>query len=155
VSIKTHDDTDLTEKQWQIIKKMVPPQKKDHNKSIGGGLSTPSFFWYEPVVSGGICRVIFLIGRPFTMSFGTGETPGFGKRFTMPYAVCLDSQTVKTTESSGDRGYDGEKKINGHKRHIIVDTLGLIMAIVIQRRIFRMMMVQNLFLRNLVIHSSV
>jgi putative transposase len=44
---------------------------------------------------------------------------------------CVDSQTVKTTESGGERGYDGGKKINGRKRHIIVDTLGLIMAMVI------------------------
>ena len=42
----------------------------------------------------------------------------------MPSVGIMDSQMVKTTESGGERGYDGGKKINGRKRHIMVDTLG-------------------------------
>ena len=48
-----------------------------------------------------------------------------------PSACCIDSQTVKTTEAGGQRGYDAGKKVNGRKRHIIVDTLGLILAVVV------------------------
>jgi putative transposase len=48
-----------------------------------------------------------------------------------PSAACVDSQTVKTTEMGGVHGYDGAKKINGRKRHIVVDTLGLLLAIVV------------------------
>ena len=48
-----------------------------------------------------------------------------------PSAVCIDSQSVKTTEMGGpERGYDGGKKINGRKRHLLVDTLGLLLVIV-------------------------
>ena len=52
-------------------------------------------------------------------------------RKTSPSAAIIDSQTVKTTEAGGERGYDAAKKINGRKRHIVVDTLGLIVAVVV------------------------
>jgi putative transposase len=62
----------------------------------------------------------------------TPQAPGKeGMREPTPSAACVDSQTVKTTELGGEHGYDGAKKINGRKRHIVVDTLGLLLAVVV------------------------
>lgn len=43
----------------------------------------------------------------------------------------MDSQSVKCTAVPGERGYDAGKKVNGRKRHILVDTLGLLLAVVV------------------------
>ena len=48
-----------------------------------------------------------------------------------PTGACLDSQSVKCTAAPGVRGYDAGKKVNGRKRHILVDTLGLLLAVVV------------------------
>jgi putative transposase len=48
-----------------------------------------------------------------------------------PSAAIIDSQSVKTTEQGGPHGYDGGKKVNGRKRHILVDTLGLLLQVVV------------------------
>jgi putative transposase len=48
-----------------------------------------------------------------------------------PSAASIDSQSVKTTEVGGERGYDGAKKLTGRKRHIFVDTLGLLLAVTV------------------------
>lgn len=43
-----------------------------------------------------------------------------------PTVLCIDSQSVKTSKAGEDRGYDGGKRVKGRKRHIVVDTNGIL-----------------------------
>ena len=54
-------------------------------------------------------------------------------REATPSAAIIDSQSVRTTEAGGPRGYDGGKNVSGRKRHLLVDTLGLVMGIVVHK----------------------
>ena len=140
--------SDLTGREWELIAPMLPPAKRggrprttDLRAVVDAILyiASSGCQWrmlpkdFPPVstVQGYFYawRDSFLwqsINHLLVMS--TRELEG---REASPTAGVIDSQSVKTTESGGVCGYDAGKKVKGRKRHIMTDTLGLLLFAVI------------------------
>ena len=111
----------------------------------------PCYICSPPAVSGRCCLRITRTGARFTATFAPGKTtaPGSGctwerlhhrlrrwarrqaRRRPRPSAGSMDSQSIKSTAVAGVRGYEPFKRVMGRKRHIVVDTLGLLLAVCI------------------------
>ncbi len=140
--------TDLTDEQWQILRKLLPqPSRRGAPQTICRRAILDAIIYV--VRSGCPWRLLpheFPNWKTVYGIFLRWRNDGTWQRIhdtlrdmlrrrlgrkKSPSAAIIDSQTVKTTEVGGQRGYDAGKKINGRKRHIVVDTLGLILALVV------------------------
>ena len=144
--------SDLTDEQWAIVEPLIPPPKssprggRPRKVDIREVLNTllylnrsgcqwdmlphdllPKSTVYDYFVQwrddGTWAKLVKALREQTRVAAGREPTPS---------AACIDSQSVKTTEMGGpERGYDGGKKINGRKRHLLVDTLGLLLTVLI------------------------
>ena len=140
--------SDLTDLQWDNIAPLVPGPKSGGRPRKYDNRSLVNAILYV-LVSGCQWRMLPRDFPPWESVYGyyrRWSASGVWTRIhdslrctvrrvehhdEQPSAAIVDSQSVKTTEQGGPRGYDAGKKVRGRKRHLLVDTLGLLLAVVV------------------------
>jgi putative transposase len=140
--------SDLTDSQWEHIKDLLPKAKRQRRPRELEMRQVVNGILY--VVVGGIQWRMLPCNFPKWQSVYyyfrlwrkqnewqrlhdrlRAEVRRTAGRHKHPTAGCLDSQSVKTTQVPGVRGFDAAKNIKGRKRHLLVDTLGLLLSVAV------------------------
>jgi transposase len=137
-------ETDLTDAQWDYLQPMLPKPKKLGRKPTDRRVVIDAILY---VLKGGIawrlvpsnfppCKTVYHVFRAWSRD-GTWAALNDALRVCLRLAdertaaAILDSQSVKSDGHGGEVGYDAAKQINGRKRHVLVDTLGLVLGVVV------------------------
>jgi putative transposase len=139
--------TDLTDAQWEIIQPLIPVYRLGRRRTVNMREVLNTIFYQAKTGCQWQMLPHDLLPRSTVHDyFSQWRDDGTWQQITdalrqkvrlaadrqpSPRVAYIDSQTVKATEIAEDRGYDGGKKITGRKRHIVVDSLGLLLVVLV------------------------